>query len=110
MTKMELYAILNSKVIYRILVMKRESSIDISSSFLNSATSYRAFKNISFHHKEDYEKSSLRCNKRWRNRKLDYKTPHFLNFCVWKESMQLRYSIEMLVYATSTIAITYFMV
>ena len=48
LAKLELYRVLQSKVVYRILTMQWESSVDTSSSFLNSATSYRAFKNINF--------------------------------------------------------------
>ena len=92
---------------YRVLTMKWQSSIDTGTSFLNGATSYRAFKYTNFNQTSDYEESNLRFWRREINKHSNDNRPHKFNFVVWKESVSSRYFREMMAFAVQVITLTF---
>ena len=104
--KLKLYSVLQSKVADRIIRLSWSSKIDSSASIMDIATTYKIFKNTNFSQAEDYELKYMRFWRRGSN--AEEPLPHILNFIVWKNSMLVRYFVEMLAYSIQVIALTYF--
>ena len=104
MAKLNLFTVLQCKLSSRILQLKWRSKVDHSASLFEQATSYRILRFLDFDSQEEYEKKYLRFYQ-CPTRQLDL--PHSFSYVVWRDSMEVRYHIEMILYGCALIFVTY---
>jgi len=79
------------------------SSIDAGGNLLGNSTSYKLLTQDSLDYLHDYEKHNRFYHKR---STLNVK-PHKLMHCVWRESMEVRYFLEMGIFMAVTLMFQY---
>ena len=99
MARHNVYTVLDTKVMDRIMQDFWKSNIDTTGSLFEASTSYRILSLNSIKYRKDYEKD----NRFYKIRPLSLLRSHNFQFEVWKRSMQVRYFLE----ATSFIILAF---
>lgn len=99
-----IYEILGTKVMDRIMQDYWRSNIDVTGTLLEASTAYRVLSKSSLKFTRDEEKE----NRFYLKKDLSTFKSHQFQFHVWMKSMQVRYAIESISFITLAFIFQYF--